>query len=680
MAVSARFSADFSDFYSAVQKAEVSLRSFETGAGKVESSLTRMANSLSGTKTIQQATLMAEAVARVGGASTLTAREQARVNATVTEAIAKYQALGQQAPKALTDLAAATKGAGKESSVLGDLVSFIGPKILAAFSIGSLLAFTRELIRMGDETTRAAAQLGITTTEVQQLGFIATQSGNSLTQITDAVSMLMDRLASGDKSAVGAVRALRLNLNELLAANPYEMFTLIADAISKIPSSLEQTRIARDLFGRSGAQLLPTFKADIDALAVATPLMAEETVKALDDAGDSWEAFYLRAKVAAANVLALTAGAFKEQNHELDNLGAVYRKFIPTVASAGGIFDTASGQAKALTMSESELKRVTEELTKPVIENIAAFEKLRQQIAGPNLTGEIALLDDVWSSLLATSTPTVAMFDRATEAALKFQAAGGTLTAQLADLVRMQQLVRSATAGLSDDFASVGQQVGLNLDPLKALTEEAAFFAEQAAFDAETAKLMAAGAGEMASANTTAAASATEAGKAFEGMALVGTISYDHLAQGATGAASVVVRSFAEMRRAYIETSVALLEQAKATAEFNDWLAQHTGMSGRIGGLPAPPPMPTTYIPGFTSGVENFRGGPAIVGERGPELVNLPRGASVTPNSALGGVSVSVDARGSFFDTPTGQARFARMVSDAIDKKLRSGGIAVGRA
>lgn len=42
-------------------------------------------------------------------------------------------------------------------------------------------------------------------------------------------------------------------------------------------------------------------------------------------------------------------------------------------------------------------------------------------------------------------------------------------------------------------------------------------------------------------------------------------------------------------------------------------------------------------IPMLAEGVRNFAGGLAIVGERGPELVNLPRGSSVTPNSQLGG-------------------------------------------
>ena len=44
-------------------------------------------------------------------------------------------------------------------------------------------------------------------------------------------------------------------------------------------------------------------------------------------------------------------------------------------------------------------------------------------------------------------------------------------------------------------------------------------------------------------------------------------------------------------------------------------------------------------IPQFATGVTNFAGGLAVVGERGPELVRLPRGSDVIPNHALGSVS-----------------------------------------
>ena len=43
-------------------------------------------------------------------------------------------------------------------------------------------------------------------------------------------------------------------------------------------------------------------------------------------------------------------------------------------------------------------------------------------------------------------------------------------------------------------------------------------------------------------------------------------------------------------------------------------------------------------FPGFANGTDFAPGGLAWVGERGPELVNLPRGSQVTPNHALSGL------------------------------------------
>jgi hypothetical protein len=55
--------------------------------------------------------------------------------------------------------------------------------------------------------------------------------------------------------------------------------------------------------------------------------------------------------------------------------------------------------------------------------------------------------------------------------------------------------------------------------------------------------------------------------------------------------------------------------------------------------------LPGIDIPLLAHGVKNFRGGLAVVGERGPELVNLPRGSDVIPNSQLaqnsGGIVVN---------------------------------------
>ena len=60
-------SADFSSFTKAVDNAVISLKGFETGAGKVGDSLQRMADRFDGRKVIQDAILMADAVEKIGG-------------------------------------------------------------------------------------------------------------------------------------------------------------------------------------------------------------------------------------------------------------------------------------------------------------------------------------------------------------------------------------------------------------------------------------------------------------------------------------------------------------------------------------------------------------------------------------------------------------------------------------
>ncbi len=50
-----------------------------------------------------------------------------------------------------------------------------------------------------------------------------------------------------------------------------------------------------------------------------------------------------------------------------------------------------------------------------------------------------------------------------------------------------------------------------------------------------------------------------------------------------------------------------------------------------IPGITKPKLLPT--IPGFATGVRNFGGGYAVVGEQGPEIINLPKGTNVFNNS-----------------------------------------------
>jgi len=74
-------------------------------------------------------------------------------------------------------------------------------------------------------------------------------------------------------------------------------------------------------------------------------------------------------------------------------------------------------------------------------------------------------------------------------------------------------------------------------------------------------------------------------------------------------------------------------------------------------------------------GTSNWRGGLTWVGEQGPELVNLPRGAQVSPNGSPapnGGGNVTVDLRGA---TIYGVDDLDARVRLAVNTGIRSGGI-----
>jgi hypothetical protein len=138
MALSATFTANFSSFYDAVEKADTKLQDFGAGADKVGGRLTALGNSFSGVKIIQDATLMVKAVEDIGGASKLTEKEMQRLGATTNEAVAKMKALGMDVPKNLQEIADKTKAADKSTTDwMGSLTKIAGA-LGIAFGVGAI--------------------------------------------------------------------------------------------------------------------------------------------------------------------------------------------------------------------------------------------------------------------------------------------------------------------------------------------------------------------------------------------------------------------------------------------------------------------------------------------------------------------------------------------------------------
>jgi len=279
--------ADFSDFYSAVTTAEAHLKDFETGAGKVEKSLSRMVDNFSGRKLIQDATLAAEAVERIGGAAKLTDAELERVTAQASEAAKKLRLMGEEVPAKIQALADKSKGL---DSAIGGMLPTLG-KLAGAFgivfSVDAVVGFGREVLATADKLTNMAEATRTSVVDLQKMDALAGETGTSLETLVAAVATLQTRL--DDPSAQKFLREMNVELSELKAANYYEQFKMIAEGLQRIPDPVRQADAALAIMGPNWKQIIGTLRADIRGIESDTVTATGGAIAALAGLGDAFD-------------------------------------------------------------------------------------------------------------------------------------------------------------------------------------------------------------------------------------------------------------------------------------------------------------------------------------------------------------------------------------------------------
>src|SRR5882672_3263358 len=130
MAVTAKFDANFDSFYRAVDQATVKWKAFDAETSNVERDLNKMVDNFSGRKIISEATLVAEAVERIGGVSKLTAAELEHVGRIAAEGADKLRAWGQDVPANMQALANSVKGAGETAETTSGFFADLSGGIL----------------------------------------------------------------------------------------------------------------------------------------------------------------------------------------------------------------------------------------------------------------------------------------------------------------------------------------------------------------------------------------------------------------------------------------------------------------------------------------------------------------------------------------------------------------------
>jgi hypothetical protein len=311
MALTGVLGADFSKFTDAVDAAEIKLRTFESGASKVESALSRMGNSFSGQKVIQDATLMAKIFEDMGGAASFTEKELARMNATATEAVAKLEAMGKDVPEGIRRVAEETKGASKETETWGTSVKGLAMQYLsfqAAMAAGrAALDFVKDVAAQAGALNDLSAQTRISTDDLQIMAGAMRDFGVDQDQLGRGLFKLSKQIAGGDESVAATLDVMGLSLQKVRGMKGAELFETIQDGLAHLQGGLRDTA-AIELYGEKLGMVMSGAaegsKAALAAERERSNYMSKEAIEALDAAGEAWDR--LSAKItawAATNVL-----------------------------------------------------------------------------------------------------------------------------------------------------------------------------------------------------------------------------------------------------------------------------------------------------------------------------------------------------------------------------------------
>jgi phage-related protein len=146
----------------------------------------------------------------------------------------------------------------------------VGVALLGAGA--ALFGLAKSTANYADTIQDTAMAVGLTNAELQTLGHAAKLSGSSLEEAADSMRFLsrnMQQATSGTGPAAEAFQRLGVRVRDANGnmRGTNDVFTELASRMASLPNGAEKTAMAMDLFGRSGAKLIPLMNAGAGGIA-----------------------------------------------------------------------------------------------------------------------------------------------------------------------------------------------------------------------------------------------------------------------------------------------------------------------------------------------------------------------------------------------------------------------------
>lgn len=217
-----------------------------------------------------------------------------------------------------TEFKAGTRRVTNAASTLQQTMRGVGSAIGAAFSIGAVVSLGKKAIDLGGQLADLSAKSGLSTDALQVMGKAAAESGSSMDAVAAATVKLRRAQVdaeSGAKAQADAFARLGISLDEIRGMSPDQLFDRVAKAMEDAQGSSVSLDAGAVLLGNSVSELGGVFgavaagglQAFIDAQKELGKVLNDETVAALDAAGDRIDDFNTRLVIGAGKAI----GAFE---------------------------------------------------------------------------------------------------------------------------------------------------------------------------------------------------------------------------------------------------------------------------------------------------------------------------------------------------------------------------------
>ena len=548
-------------------------------------------------------------------------------------------ALGLDSAQFSAGLKSASTGLSKfaKSAAIG----FAAVAATAAAAGGALAVAVKGSIDRADNLSKTAQRIGTTTEALSRLEWAAKLSDVSLEQLSTGLQRLsrnmLDVSNGVGAQAKTAFEALGISVvdAEGKLRSSDAVFAEIADRFARMPDSAEKTGLAMQLLGRAGAQMIPLLNAGAEGLAD----MAAES----DQLG---------------NTISTNTGYAAERfNDSLTRvqavMGGVVNKImeavLPSLNRLGDLLASPEFAANAQQIGTAIVDAMAMAV-EAINAAVGAFNGLREAMAWASTHDMFG--NKMEPSQWDTMKGKIDARNRLTE-----QLNAGNTGVDVASLYRGILGSPAASTSAGEPFGSGAEDVfetirsgaagaKSGVDALKqAMSEGQAVFtatrtpAEAYKIEVERLNaLLEKGAIDQETYNR----AVMQAQDAFQQAELSGNQLATTLSSGLADVFSSVVdgsKTAVEAVGDLMKSLGQMLINQGFQALVGGVFGGSGGLGNIFGGLFGGGGLKLGFngIPGFANGTNFAPGGLAMVGERGPELVNLPRGSEVIPNVALRG-------------------------------------------